>query len=227
MGLKNYHKILSRQSDEFLNQFREKYKTDLSRVKNKQKAHEKFLFEFIYLEKRRICDVLQENARFFIDVFDIDEDDISRTYEEILNDEFAKRKHKNKVQLLKDLAYFDALIECGKDWDIWNREYQETDTQNDGDRLNDTGLIRDVEKIEWLGTQKQLGELFLELERKGWIKEKKVSLIENYFTKSNSMSQVLKPSQDTGTKQKLYSGIYTKNYKPVFADIKINISRDE
>jgi hypothetical protein len=81
-----------------------------------------------------------------------------------------------------------------------------------------------TEKIEWLGTQKQLAELFVELENKGWIKEKKAELIKYYFTKSDSIQQILKPAQDIKTKKANYDGIYTPNYKASFIDIKPNKS---
>ena len=82
-----------------------------------------------------------------------------------------------------------------------------------------------LEKIEWLGSQKELAELFVELEKKGWIKEKKVGLIKTYFTKSNTIEQTLKPSQDKFDYKNLYSGIYTNSYTPSFGDIKPNKSK--
>jgi hypothetical protein len=80
-------------------------------------------------------------------------------------------------------------------------------------------------KIEWLGTQKQLGELFVELNRKGWITDIPTDLIKNYFTKSNTIEQVLKPSLDLKTKENAYEGIYTTNYKPRFDSIRKNTDK--
>jgi hypothetical protein len=64
-------------------------------------------------------------------------------------------------------------------------------------------LGKELEKIKWQGTQKELAELFVELENKGWIKEKSVELIKAYFTKSDTIQQV-----------------YTPAYKPSFDQIK-------
>lgn len=75
------------------------------------------------------------------------------------------------------------------------------------------------EKIEWLGTQKELGELFIELHRKGWIKEIKPNLISGYFDKSETINEILKPAQDRFTKQPTYEKIFTSRYKRMFENI--------
>ena len=80
----------------------------------------------------------------------------------------------------------------------------------------------ELEQFEWLGTQKQLAELFLELERKRWIREKNVKLIKSYFTKSDTIHQTLKPDHDTATGENRYLGIYGTRYKPAFKEIKPN-----
>jgi hypothetical protein len=80
--------------------------------------------------------------------------------------------------------------------------------------------VTSLEKIEWQGTQKELAELFVELEKKGWIKEKNAELIKAHFTKSDTIHQVLKPSQDMKSKEKTYDGIYTPAYKASFDQIK-------
>lgn len=77
-----------------------------------------------------------------------------------------------------------------------------------------------MEKLEWLGTQKELGELFVELLRKGWIKEIDSATIKQCFTNTNTIEQVLKPSQDSKTKENSYEGIFTPKYKPSFSEIK-------
>lgn len=86
-------------------------------------------------------------------------------------------------------------------------------------------MSEDFEKIEWLGNQKQLAELFIELHQKGWIGEIPTKLIKQYFTKSDSIHQILKPSQDPKTKEKKYEGTYTKSYKPRFDAIRQNIDK--
>jgi hypothetical protein len=68
------------------------------------------------------------------------------------------------------------------------------------------------DKLEWLGSQKELGELFLALNKKGWLKEINSALIKKYFTKSNTIDQILKPSLSNSN----YEGVYTKKYKPKF-----------
>lgn len=95
------------------------------------------------------------------------------------------------------------------------------DTYN---QLQGNGIIDDkhYEKIEWQGKQKELAELFIELQRKGWIKEIKPDLIQAYFTNSTTIKQVLKPAQDAKTKQNLYDSVFTKQYKAMFAEIKPN-----
>jgi len=77
-------------------------------------------------------------------------------------------------------------------------------------------------KIKWQGTQKELGELFIELKRKGWLNEINPDLIQNYFSDSNTIKQVLKPHLDKATNENLYNEIYTKAYKPKFDAIKPN-----
>lgn len=74
---------------------------------------------------------------------------------------------------------------------------------------------KSLPKIEWLGTQKQLGELFIELKGKGWIKDINTDLIQNYFSKSETIKQVLKPSNDKLGNAN-YDGVFTKAYKPKF-----------
>lgn len=107
--------------------------------------------------------------------------------------------------------------------ELFNKEQQkETNKQMDiatkGNGLNLAGL--GLEKHEWLGTQFQLAELFIELERKGWIKEKKHKTIKGCFTNSNTIDQVIKPGYDL--KEPTYPQIYTESYRPVFEGIKKN-----
>jgi hypothetical protein len=80
-------------------------------------------------------------------------------------------------------------------------------------------------RIEWMGTQKELGELFVELHKKGWISETNHNQITQAFTKSNTISQVLKPSFDRKTSEKLYEQIYTSYYKPKFDSIRTKDSK--
>ena len=88
--------------------------------------------------------------------------------------------------------------------------------------LSENEELIPLNKINWLGTQKQLAELFVELQKKGWIEKPDYTTIKNAFTKSNSIQQVLKPTQDKKSKEKEYEGIYTPQYRPSFFGIKDN-----
>jgi hypothetical protein len=85
---------------------------------------------------------------------------------------------------------------------------------------NSSAVSKTQTQIEWLGTQKQLGELFIELERNGWIKEIDVNRIKSSFTKAKTIEQILKPDEDPQTKEKPYPQIYTTKYKRKFDKIK-------
>ena len=77
-------------------------------------------------------------------------------------------------------------------------------------------------KMQWLGTQKELAELFIELEKKGWIEKIEANTLKACFTKSNSIQQVLKPISDPKSYQKTYDQVYTSQYSPSFYGIKEN-----
>lgn len=94
---------------------------------------------------------------------------------------------------------------------------------------NNDVKINSETKINWLGTQKELGELFVELSKKGWIDEINAKKIQALFNKSNTIHQVLKPSQqlmpdDDGNKklENQYEQIYTTKYQPKFDTIRKN-----
>jgi len=80
------------------------------------------------------------------------------------------------------------------------------------------------DKIEWLGTQKELAELFIELKKNEWIKEFKYSAIKACFTKSKTIHQVLKPITDPKTKEETFEIVYTTKYDPKFYGIKPKIT---
>lgn len=75
-------------------------------------------------------------------------------------------------------------------------------------------------KIEWLGSQKNLAELFVELKAKGWIKDINVKVIKAAFDKTTTISQTLKPGKDTQSREETYPGIYTPQGKFYFDKIK-------
>ncbi|MBK8554982.1 MAG: hypothetical protein IPL65_04055 [Lewinellaceae bacterium] len=79
-------------------------------------------------------------------------------------------------------------------------------------------------KIQWLGTQKELAELFVELKKKGWIEKFENETIQDCFTESNSLPQYLKPSTNRKTKEDTFDNLYT-GYTPLFYAIKENPKR--
>ena len=79
-------------------------------------------------------------------------------------------------------------------------------------------------KIQWLGTQKELAELFVELKRKGWIEKFENETIQDCFTESNSLPQYLKPATDPKTKEDTFEHLYT-GYTPLFYGMKENPKR--
>jgi len=83
--------------------------------------------------------------------------------------------------------------------------------------------IKVVEQMEWLGTQKQLAELHIELESKGWIKKSYVNTIKAAYTKSDTINQVMKRNESVRNGEQEYDQIYTPKYKPMFCDIKSNL----
>lgn len=94
---------------------------------------------------------------------------------------------------------------------------------------NEINEVHSSDKINWLGTQKELGELFVELSKKNWIDEIDVKKIQALFNKSNTIQQVLKPAQqlipdDEGNKklENQYEQIYTAKYQPKFDTIRKN-----
>jgi len=86
------------------------------------------------------------------------------------------------------------------------------------DRKEDSS--KKVKRIEWLGSQKQLAELFIELKQKGWIDEHNADTLKACFTKTDTIQQVLKPATDKKTKESTYEHVYTPGYKPMFYGIK-------
>ena len=79
--------------------------------------------------------------------------------------------------------------------------------------------------MEWKGTQKQLAELFVELQKKGWIEKIESNTIEQSFTNTKSIKQYLKPFVDKSQGYKsTYEKLYSKEYSPQFTSIKENVT---
>lgn len=79
--------------------------------------------------------------------------------------------------------------------------------------------IKDSDKINWLGTQKNLAELFIELKEKSWIEEIDPDKVKKSFTKSNSIEQLFILSYDRDEKKHVFDKVYTESYRPKFHNI--------
>ncbi|MEZ4951035.1 MAG: hypothetical protein R2879_21095 [Saprospiraceae bacterium] len=101
-----------------------------------------------------------------------------------------------------------------EDWIIKKNELLSAKIDQESNRV--------FEKIEWNGSQKELGELFVELKKKGWVNNLPFKTIKAAFTKSNSIDQALLPKYDKKTYQSTYSNIYTEKYRPKFDTIRPN-----
>ena len=123
------------------------------------------------------------------------------------------------LDIIRDIfdVYFQAKINT-----LVRDEYQKLLPMSDYQLAEVVEIFNELPypKIEWQATQKELAELFLELKRKGFISEIPTKLIKQYFTKSNTIEQVLKPVQDPKTKDNSYEGIYTSAYRPRFDTIR-------
>lgn len=83
-----------------------------------------------------------------------------------------------------------------------------------------------TKKIQWLGNQKELAELFVELKKKGWIEKFENETIQDCFTESNSVPHYLKPGTDTKTGEHTFENLYS-GYSPQFYGIKENPKRNK
>ncbi len=109
------------------------------------------------------------------------------------------------VLLDHSVIFTDKTKQKIKEWQLINAAHQHT--------------LENNQQIEWLGTQQQLAELFVELERKGFIASIEPKKIKAAFTKSKSIQQILKPSIN----KKLvptFEQVFTKKYTPKFDFIK-------
>lgn len=85
------------------------------------------------------------------------------------------------------------------------------------------GARKPLVRIQWLGDQKELAELFIELKKKGWIAKFENATIKACFTPSDSMPDYLKPFTNKKTMQPTYEKVYFESdYSPKFYGIKEN-----
>ncbi len=73
-------------------------------------------------------------------------------------------------------------------------------------------LPKKLVPIKWLGKQQELAELFVELERKGWIEITSKKTIQLLFEPSASVLRMLAPGQSRGIYDKPYPYIYKPRY---------------
>lgn len=90
--------------------------------------------------------------------------------------------------------------------------------------FTNTNTINNNKRIEWLGTQKQLGELFIELKKNGFIADWNYATIKSCFTNSNTIHQILKPDDKDFH---AYHQIYSAQYEPKFDGIKPNKTKNQ
>jgi hypothetical protein len=83
---------------------------------------------------------------------------------------------------------------------------------------------KQANKIQWLGNQKELAELFIMLRAKGWIVDFEIETIKDCFTNSHSIHQYLKPGDTTGTGELggTFEQVFTSEYVPKFHGMKNN-----
>ena len=92
-------------------------------------------------------------------------------------------------------------------------------SENPISEINDLATKR-AKKLDWLGDQKELTDLFVTLKQKGWIREVESKTIKSAFTKTDTIHQVLKPNQSKETKfEPVYPQIYSAKYSSPFSKI--------
>jgi len=80
-------------------------------------------------------------------------------------------------------------------------------------------------KIQWLGSQKELAELFIRLKAKGWITEFEPETIKDCFTNANSIQQYLKPGEYTEDLGGTFEQVFTQEYSAKFHGMILNPKR--
>jgi hypothetical protein len=105
------------------------YNNELGKVRNKAKAHRKFLQEFVFAETRQVCIDMDNNSNFLNKIFELEDDDNSKTFEQHFNDEFEKVVSKDKHKLLEHLAYYNALGLFKEFWEEQDSNYVSADEE--------------------------------------------------------------------------------------------------
>lgn len=88
-------------------------------------------------------------------------------------------------------------------------------------------LHKTADKIQWLGTQKEMAELFIRLKAKGWIADFEPETIKDCFTNANTIHQYLKPGEYTEDLGGTFEQVFTPEYSPKFHGISPNTKRNK
>lgn len=109
---------------------------------------------------------------------------------------------------------------------LLSRLEEETGFYNTAEKIESTISMEEssektrvLQSMTWNGTQKELGELFVELKRKGWIDEFNFNAIKSAFSGAKSIDVTMRPGKNTQGDPS-YSNIYTSEYRAKFALIK-------
>lgn len=163
------------------------------------------LARYGYLLDRQYCFALEKSLKYFRKI------EVKLLDVELRRFELDINEIKNNIIYLNSDEYSPVLYECliTALSSIFDKVQTHFDKFLTSENLN---LIQ----MEWLGTQKELAELFIELKNKGYIKEFKYNTIKACFTKTNTIHQILKPDN---IKEPIYSQVYTIDYKKKFEKI--------
>jgi len=193
----------------------EKYITKFSGtspLRSKSQSDNRYLTIYSYIVKSERS--LAEVQKIFKEIINENENEINflNDLQDDLSEELNILK-RHKRDLHKDYSDYvlkTAIIKC-------RRVLKEID--NKIQALGKALYHKEIFQIEWNGTQKELGELFVELKNNGWIDDWDYDTIKACFTKSKTIHQILKPSTDKSTYEEHFEQIYTDNYKPKFYGI--------
>lgn len=148
--MKSYYSHLSKLSDTHLGDFKREFEQRVLGTRNKSKAYKDYLRDYHYPKRDEVQARLgYPNSLFFSKVYELYEDDISRSYEQIFNDEIEKIPDKARNVVLKDLAIYDAVIEFEKFYRSERYKYTESISYTD---MEETPIIKGNSRLKWNGT---------------------------------------------------------------------------
>ena len=208
-----YYNQFEKLSKRIFNKLKSDYLERVDNARLKVNVHNEFQQEIVNPKFNEIQREPAQLSRFMIEVKDDYNRDKRKEIPEIFEERIKTFEAKKRNAAIKYLAQYEAYGDLF--YNFWYEESEKFREENEGDE--NLGL----EKFDWLGTQKNLAELFIELENKGWIKKIDRDLIKQYFTKSTTISEILKPSVDK-TGKPTFEKVYTKAYKKAFNNIALN-----